>query len=399
MKPLPLAAVRRARLAVATIFLVNGAAFGSWAPHIPFVQERLGLGPAVLGAALLAIAIGGLCAMLLTGAVIARIGSAPVTRASSLLLCLALPLPALAPDLPLLVAALALFGIANGAMDVAMNAHGVAVEVRLPRPVMSSLHAMFSLGGLLGAGIGAILLGWLPPAAHILASAAVLTLTALVAMLHLLPGRIDVGTGSAPFVLPNRVTLGLGALAFLVMMAEGAALDWSAAFLRGDLGAGPSLAATGFAAFSATMAAGRLGGDWLRHRLGAVTLVRGSALLAAAGFGLVVLAGGPMTAVVGFALAGFGLSNTVPVLYGTAGRLPGQEPGHGIAAAATVGYLGFLAGPPLIGFAAEATTLGTALGVLVLGCGLVAACAAMVRVADTRPAQPAPPRAQPASGS
>jgi MFS family permease len=215
-------------------------------------------------------------------------------------------------------------------------------------------------------------------------------------MRHLLPGRVDIGPGGPHFVLPSRVTLGLGALAFLVMMAEGAALDWSAAFLRGDLGASPSIAATGFAAFSATMATGRFGGDRLRHHLGAVTLVRGSALLAAAGFGLTVLAGSPMAAVAGFALAGFGLSNTVPVLYGTAGRLPGEEPGHAIAAAATVGYLGFLAGPPLIGFAAEATTLGAALGLLVLGCGLVGAFAAIVRVADTH-APGAAPRAQPVS--
>ena len=159
MRLIPPDPLRRARLAIGVVFLVNGAVFGSWAPHIPLVQERLGLGPALLGAALLAAAVGALVAMLAAGALIARFGSAPVTRASGLLLCAALPLGALAPSLASLVAALALLGAANGVMDVAMNAHGVAVETRLQQPIMSSLHGMFSLGGLLGAGAGALLLG------------------------------------------------------------------------------------------------------------------------------------------------------------------------------------------------------------------------------------------------
>jgi MFS family permease len=390
MTPLPLSTLRRARHAVGVVFLVNGAIFGSWAPHIPLVQERLGLGPAVLGAALLAIAVGALAAMLLSGGLIARLGSAPVTRASTLLMCLSLPLPALAPNLPALVAGLALLGLANGAMDVAMNAHGVAVENRLMRPIMSSLHGMFSLGGLIGAGLGAVLLGILSPAAHILGMTVLLLALAFLALRHLLPGKVDVGDASPHFVLPNRATLALGALAFLVMMSEGAALDWSAAYLRGDLGASPSLAATGFAAFSATMALGRFGGDWLRHRLGAVTLVRGSAFLAALGLGTALLVGTPAMAVLGFACAGLGLSNTVPVLYGAAGRLPGQEPGAGIAAAATVGYTGFLAGPPLIGLAAELSSLGTALLLVALACGLVGLFAGIARVADVPPPAVAP---------
>ncbi|HEX6012086.1 MAG TPA: MFS transporter [Geminicoccaceae bacterium] len=384
--PIPLPTLRRARWAIAVVFLVNGTVFGSWAPHIPLVQERLALGPALLGAALLATAVGALCAMVLTGAVIARVGSAPVTKASAVMMCACLPLAALAPSLGWLVAALALLGAANGAMDVAMNAHGVAVERRLERPIMSSLHGMFSLGGLLGAGVGAVLLGWLPPAAHVLAAAAVLIAATAVAAAHLLPGSADTGAAGAHFVFPGRATLGLGALAFLVMMTEGAALDWSAAYMRGDLGASPSVAALGFAAFSAAMAAGRSGGDRLRRRIGAAALVRGSALVAGVGLGLALLIATPAAAVAGFACAGLGLSNAVPVLFGAAGRMPGQAPGTAIAATATVGYLGFLAGPPVIGFAAEAATLGAALGLLVLACGLVGAFASIARVADARPA-------------
>jgi MFS family permease len=205
---------------------------------------------------------------------------------------------------------------------------------------------------------------------------------AFLAMRWLLPGRVDVGDAGFHFVPPRRAALGFGALAFLVLMSEGAALDWSAAWLRRDLGASPSMAAMAFAGFSAAMAAGRFAGDRLRRRWGAVPLFRGSALLAAGGLALAVLLATPLTAVLGFACAGLGLSNAVPVLFGAAGRLPDTQPGAGIAATATIGYLGFLAGPPMIGFVAQVTSLGAALGLLVLACGLVAAFAPLVRIAD-----------------
>ncbi|MFL5333158.1 MAG: MFS transporter [Geminicoccaceae bacterium] len=382
VKIFPNDSLRRARLAIGLVFLVNGTIFGSWAPHIPLVQDRLALGPAVLGAALLAMAVGALCSMLMAGAAIGRFGSAPVTRVTGLLMCAALPLVALAPNLPALIAALACLGAANGMMDVAMNAHGVAVETRLQRPIMSSLHGMFSLGGLLGAGLGALALGWLSPTTHVLAAALGLALVAFLAMRWLLPGRIDVGDAGFHFVQPRGAALGFGALAFLVLMSEGAALDWSAAWLRGDLGASPSVAATAFAGFSAAMAAGRFGGDRLRRRWGAVPLFRASALLAAGGLAFAVLLATPAAAVLGFVGAGLGLSNAVPVLFGAAGRLPDTQPGAGIAATATIGYLGFLAGPPLIGLVAQVTSLSTALGLLVIACGLVGAFASLVRIAD-----------------
>lgn len=387
--------VARARHAVGVIFLVNGTVFGSWAPHIPLVQERLGVGPAVLSTALLAMAVGALLAMPLAGALIARIGSASVTAVSGLLLCACLPLPVLAPSLPLLALALLLMGATNGAMDVAMNAHGVAVERHLGRPIMSSLHGMFSLGGLIGAGLGGLLFNWLTPAAHALLMAMVLLLVALAAMRHFLPGRADIGVAGPVFVLPGRATFGLGALGFLVLMSEGAVLDWSAAYLHRELAAGPSLAAAGFAAFSATMAAGRFGGDSLRHRLGAALLVRASAFLAALGLALGPVFGTAPAAVAGFALAGLGLANIVPVLFGTAGRMRGQEPGTAIAAVATMGYTGFLAGPPLIGYVAETTDLGTGLLVLVLASLIVGLYAGLTRAAEAGPSS----RAAAASGA
>jgi MFS family permease len=247
---------------------------------------------------------------------------------------------------------------------------------------MSSFHGMWSLGGLIGAAAGGPLLAVLPPPAHALIVAAALAVLALAVLPHLLPGGVDRGAAGPAFARPHRGTFLLGLLAFLVLMSEGAMLDWSAVHLRADLGTSPALAAAGFAAFSAAMAVGRFAGDRLRQRLGAVTLTRAGALLAAAGLGLGLLLGTPLAAVAGFAAAGLGLSNQVPVLFGAAGRIPDEMPARAIAAVATLGYAGFLAGPPLIGFVAEAATLAQALGLVVLACAIVGLSAAAVRRAD-----------------
>ena len=362
------AAVRRARWAVAAIFLVNGAVIGTWAAHIPLVEARLEISHAVLGVALLTMALGALIAMPLGGAAIGRFGSAMVTRCAIVALVVAFPFPLIAPSPWLLMAALFVFGASNGILDVAMNAHGVTVERRLDRPVMSSFHGMWSLGGLIGAGFAAALLPLTPPLAQALLALALLSIPGAIALFLLLPPSADGGNGGPAFALPTRLTLGLGALCFLCMTAEGAVVDWGALHLRESLDLAPGPAAAGFAAFSAAMAASRFGGDWLRARTGAVTLVRGSALLAAAGLAAALLAPAPVPAIAGYALLGLGVANLVPVFFGAAGRIPGQAPGTGIAAVATLGYTGFLVGPPLIGFVADLTSLTFALGTLFLAC-------------------------------
>jgi MFS family permease len=299
-----------------------------------------------------------------------------VTRGSTIVFCAALPLPILAPNLFLLVAALLVFGAANGVMDVAMNAHGVAVERRLGRPVMSSYHGMFSLGGLLGGGLAALLLPIMAPAAHaVLLALAGLGIAAF-GLPQLLPAGVDIRSEGPAFALPGRASLALGALCFLAMTAEGAVLDWSALHLEGSFRISPEYAAIGFAAFSATMAIGRFSGDWMRSRFGAVALVRASAFVAAAGLALALAVPDPALAVTGFAIVGFGMANLVPVLYGAAGALPNQASGSAIAAVATMGYMGFLSGPPLIGFVAEATSLPLALTLIVFACILVGMAAA-----------------------
>lgn len=372
------------RAAIATIFFVNGFAFASWVPHIPFVQARLELGPDLLGLALLTIALGGLVAMPFTGGLIGRWGSYRVTLAASVVYGALVALPVRAPDLALLALALFGFGAANGAMDVAMNAHGVALERRLGRPILSSLHALFSIGGLVGAGGSIVALSsGLTPAAHMTVAAALaLTLVALAARrLDSVPAE---ATGGPSFVLPRGPLLVLGAMGFLILLTEGAVADWSAVYLRSDLRAAPELVGAGFAVFSLAMAVGRLLGDRVVARWSPVVVVRAGSSLAAIGLGGALLLRHPVAALAGFGCVGLGVSNIVPVLFSAAGRTPGIAAGTAIASLSTAGYGGFLAGPPLVGLLADGIGLPITLGLLVVFMGAVAAGARWVS-----PRQPA----------
>jgi MFS family permease len=372
--------LKAARLAVFTIFFVNGALLASWVPHIPRVQERLGLAAGQLGFALLFPAVGALLAMPVVGLWVARVGSRKMTLLATIVLCSALPLLLLAPSLPLLILALALYGAANGAMDVAMNAQAVVVEERYRRPIMSSFHGMFSLGGFVGAGVTGLLVSTgTSPTTHVVAVALVLAVVALLALRYFLPAGVDATLQGPAFALPKRSLLGLGLIAFFVLVGEGAVGDWSAVYLTSVLGTGPGLAAAGYAAFSMMMAAGRLSGDLLVQRFGAVTLLQGSGLLAAVGLGLGLVVAHPLAAILGFACVGAGLANTIPILFSAAGRSPDMEPGPAIAAVATTGYLGLLVGPLLIGTVADLASLPLALGIVVVFSLMAAGMASVVK--------------------
>ncbi|WP_435105117.1 MFS transporter [Arhodomonas sp. AD133] len=364
--------VGRARVATAAMFFIAGAVLATWAPHIPTVQQRLGIGPGVLGMALLSIALGGILAMALTGYLVHRFGSARVTRLAAVAACLWLPAPVLAPSLAALIAALLVLGAVTGMLDVAMNAQGVTVERRYSRPIMSSLHAQFSIGGLAGAGLASVLLslGW-TASEHVLTVTALMAVAAIAAGPRLLPDHGE-GTAEEPqWARPRGVLMLLGLIAVCSMLGEGAMLDWSAVYMRSEIGTGPGLAAAGFAAFSLTMTIGRLFGDALVHRLGNVAVLRIGTCLTTAGLGSALMIAHPAAALFGFASVGIGLSNVVPIVFAASSRVPGIPPGYGLAAVSTVGYCGFLVGPPVIGFIAELTSL-------TLGLGLVVLCAAVI---------------------
>lgn len=369
--------VRRARAAVTSIFLLNGLVFGSWAARIPAVRDRLELSDGELGLALAFVAVGSLGAMPLAGAASARYGSRQVTRVSFALVCLATAVLPFAPSLLMLCLATAFYGAAMGATDVSMNAHGVAVERRYGRPILSGFHAGFSLGGLLGAALGAgAAAAGIDVRVHLAAMGAASLVIGLAWSRRFLAGREDAsGTTEPLFVRPPRALWALGAVAFAGLLVEGASADWSAVYLKDELGASAGTAALGFTAFSVTMTVGRLVGDRLVERFGPVALVRSGGLVAGLGFAVALLAAQPVVAMLGFACLGAGMSPIVPIVFRAAGHVPGVPSGVAVSAVTTIGYLGFVTGPAIIGALAEVTGLPAALGVVAVLGAIVSALA------------------------
>ncbi|MCI0753101.1 MFS transporter [Teichococcus vastitatis] len=370
-----------ARRAIRLVFLANAITFAAWAPLVPLVRAELLLSEATLGLVLLALGAGGILAMPLTGGLVIRFGSRATCTAAGIGFALVLPFLALAPNVWLLGATVFLFGATGGMMDVSMNAQAVAVEARGSRPVMSSIHGVWSLGGLLGvAAVAAMLRAGLPPLGAVLLVSAAALLLLLTQFRALLDSSSDrPGEAGHGFALPRGPVLGIGVLALLAFLAEGSVLDWGGILLSESRGVDLTLAGAGYAAFSLAMAAARLTGDSMTKRFGAVAMLRAGAVLAAAGFVAAALLPWGWTAMAGFLLVGFGLANIVPLLISAAGRLPGVAPGTALAAVATLGYSGLLAGPAAIGFVAEAVGLELALagvGALML---LVVARAGLAR--------------------
>jgi MFS family permease len=377
--------VRAARRAIVVTFLLNGILMGSWAVRIPAVRERLALSDGELGVALAFIAIGSIVAMPLAGALTARVGSRLTTTAALILASIGTGTVALAPSLPVLCALLFAMGAAHGSLDVAMNAHGVAVERRYERPILAGFHAAFSAGGLLGAALGGLAAGAeLDARTHLGLVGLASTIAAVAASRFYLPAGEDAAPREAPLFCrpPARIWV-LGALAFACLLIEGACADWSAVYIRDELAAGAGVAALGFTAFSVTMTAGRLVGDRLTAVMGPDALVRGGGALAAAGFAIALVVGTPAAAVVGFACLGVGMASVVPGVFRAAGTMPDLTPGIGLAGVTTMGYFGFVVGPPVIGGLAELIGLPTALGLLVVLAGLVAALAPATRAMPT----------------
>ncbi|HYY77995.1 MAG TPA: MFS transporter [Actinomycetes bacterium] len=363
----PARALRRARVAVVVAFLVSGAGFANWAARIPAVKDHIGLSTGELGIALLGPALGALASMPVAGVLMVRYGSRVVTRASLVVFCLVLPLPALAPSLPALVAALVLFGSSGGALDVAMNGQAVAVEQRYRRPLLAGFHGIWSLGTVVGALLGgaAAAVG-LAPAPHLALAAALLLVLGVTTTRWLLPSSADRAERGGPRLRrPTGALVLLAAIAFCGLLCEGAVYDWSTVYLRDSLGSSEGLAVSGYVAFTATMTAGRLVGDAVRARIGSRLLLGGAAALASAGLCAGLLVAEPVSAVVGFALLGAGLSCLVPIVFSATGGISGVNSGAAIAAISTVGYGGFIVGPPLIGALGELLSLAAGLGVVV----------------------------------
>lgn len=364
-----------ARAAVVAVFFVSGAGLGVWAAHMPLLKGGLSLSDGDLGGVLLGMGLGAVGAMPLTGLLLHRFGAVRVTVTAALAFCVALALPPHAPDVRALMACALLLGALMGGLDVAMNAQAAAIEKAYGRPIMSSVHAFFSIGGLCGAAASGALIA-LDAGAALgmgLCAAALGLIAALAAFRLALPGA-DVGAEEGHGLkLPSRAVLGLGALALLAFLSEGAMIDWSAVFMTQATGASPAVAAVGYAAFSAAMTLARLTGDRVTARLGPLRAVQLSGLVGAFGLAIVILAPAPEIALLGFVVTGLGYANVVPVLFSASTRTPGLAPGTALAMVATMAYGGGLMGPPLIGFIGEGFGLRVAFLPLALAALVISA--------------------------
>jgi MFS family permease len=359
------------RAAVSAAFLIHATVSGTWAPRLPAIKESLGLSDGELGTALVGLAIGLVVGTRLAGVPIDRFGSRPMMRAGFPLLAATLLLPGLAGSLVGLFASLLVLGAMSGALDVAMNAQGIEVERVLRRPILSGLHGLWSVGLGLGAGVAALAAAaGVDPLEHFAIVAGGLALASLVLLRGLLPAEHHVreehereASVAVRWTLPLVL---LGVIAFCSFVGEGSASDWSAVYMTQELGTSQALGALAFTAFAVTMATTRFVADSLRARVGNVALVRVGSLIAASGLGGALLIHEPVAAIAGFALLGLGLAAVVPIAFSAAGELDPRATGRLVGRVATLGYVGSVAGPIAIGWLAEATSLRTALSLVVV---------------------------------
>ncbi len=387
------------RWAITAVFFVDGALFATWASRIPALSDHVHADPGILGLCLLAPAAAAVVSMPQVGRLLPGRSSSLFCRVAMVGLMVAVMLPALAQTVPELAAALLVVGVTNSTLDLVMNAQGVSIERGMNQPIFSSLHAAFSFGGFAGAGLGALAAGLgISPLIHFSFAVALFGVLGLVATARLPRDDHDVDA-EAPKLrwtrMPTRLAL-IGVACFFSLLAEGGASDWSAKLVRDDLAGTAALGAIAYAVFSVGMGAGRLLADRLWARWGARGLLRRSGALAALGFAVGLGVGTVPSAIAGFAALGLGLAGVIPTLFRAGADHPGVSTGPALAAVSSLGYLGFLAGPPIIGAIAQLTSLRLASAVLVLA-GLVVLL--LAPVVGVEPGGEGAPRLAPQSAS
>ncbi|MFC5408056.1 MFS transporter [Larkinella bovis] len=354
--------------AVGLVFTTESLLLGGWVAHIPHVKDRLHLTDAGLGMVLFSMPAGLLLMNPVSGWIIARLGAAQTCFLSALSLCLSTLLPINAPNVAIMALGLFLVGLSASLLNVAMNTCVADVEREHGILIMSACHGMWSLGGMIGSMLAGLLIALnVSPSLHMLGmTIALLILTvSLRPILATIPAEPP-AESSATFIKPNLMLLLMILVGLAVAMGEGAALDWSAVYLRDATGATSQLAALGFGCFSLTMTLGRFIGDAMIPRFGARRILVGGSLVAALGLSLAIAVPVPVVALAGFALLGAGCSLGAPILYTASLRVPGIPAATGLATFATFSFVGFLAGPPVIGFVAEAYGLAYGLGLVIV---------------------------------
>ncbi|OOQ59208.1 MFS transporter [Mucilaginibacter pedocola] len=344
------------RVAVAAMFFMAGLSFSSWASRIATVQQELGLSDAALGGVLFALPVGLMCSLPFSGWIITKIGSRNLLVGALIVYASTLVTLGLAQNTFQLIVCLLLFGFSSNAVNISVNTQAVAAEELYGRPILASFHGLWSLAGFTGAAIGSFMIGQnIIPTYHFLFILAIIFMVTMVTMRYL---KNDKVTNPGPvFVMPDSSLIKLGAIAFCSMICEGAMFDWSVIYFKKVVLAPADLIGIGFTAFMLTMAGGRFVADWFAHRFGLKRTMQLSGMLTATGLAISVIFPYFYTSLAGFLLVGAGVSSVVPMVYSAAGKSKTMAPGVALAAVSTIGFLGFLIGPPVIGFIAGLASL------------------------------------------
>ncbi|MEY2654549.1 MAG: hypothetical protein RLZZ524_1577 [Pseudomonadota bacterium] len=368
--------LRAARWATRALFATLGLLAGVWGAHIPSVKSTYAIDEAVLSAVLFSAAVGAVSSLFFAGRFIGHLGARRASLITGLVLCAALGTALLWPSVWVLMLASVAFGMSMSVFDVTINSEGTALERDGGLPIMGNLHGCFSLGAMTGAALAAAMLRAQLPAAAQLGGVALCLAVALAvanrSMLDARPAPPAPGEEQRHFVWPRGVLLLIGLLIFAGMTAEGVMYDWCVLYLKQEVGMSQDIAAVGYAVFAGAMAAARFGGDYLRARFSEKALLRYSSTLTAVAMATVLLTGSPWVSMVGYALVGIGLAPIVPILFNAASRVPGSSSAAAIAAVSSIGYSGFLVGPPLIGVIAHNLSLSAAMVVVVVAASALA---------------------------
>ncbi|PSR54675.1 MFS transporter [Adhaeribacter arboris] len=346
------------RWAVSTLFFLQGLCFASWASRIPTIQQTLGLNESQLGAVLLAIPVGSMISLPVSGWLVAKFGSKKVVTLGVFLYSLTLITLGMAQNTFQLISYLLLFGFGGNFLNIGVNTQAVGVEAMYKKPIMGMFHGMWSLAGFSGAAIGTLMIGaGIVPVQHFLAVTIFVILAALISTRFTIAEDPNRQADQPIFAKPDKSLLMLGVIAFCSMICEGAMFDWSGVYFKKVVQADAAWVGAGYTAFMATMASGRFVADWFTGKFGLKRTLQLSGILIAIGLLLAVLLPNLITAMAGFLLVGAGVSSVIPLVYSAAGKSKVLSPGVALAAVSTIGFLGFLMGPPLIGLVAGATSL------------------------------------------
>lgn len=355
------------RLAVGAFFFIQGLCFASWASRIPSIQQSLGLSEAALGSVLLALPAGLMLSLPIAGWLVARMGSQRVVISAAALYTLSLLTLGLAGSVFQLVVYLFVFGLIGNILNISVNTQAVGVEALYKKSIMASFHGLWSLAGFAGAAVGTFMIGSnISPFQHYIYVSLFVLLTGVLSFRYTLQEDANKQENQPIFARPDKSLMILGIIAFCSMICEGAMFDWSGVYFRKVVQADPAWVGAGFTAFMSTMAGGRFVADWFTSRYGIKRVLQLSGLLTSAGLGVAILFPALPTAIFGFLLVGVGVSSVVPLVYSAAGRSKVLSPGVALAAVSTIGFAGFLIGPPLIGIVAGFSSLQVSFSIIAL---------------------------------